>query len=378
MPNLRGGAHTTVLNNEVMLSSDEFAVCARLRGGRDAITPGMFAAARRHRVHFLLAATMSPEERETLDGTTLGRDTRVAAALDAWQQQDLTDLLDAFARSGVDALVFKGAALAHIVYSEPHLRPRTDVDLLVRAGSRAGADRVLIEHGWSRPVEPERELASAQQHYEKVGPAGSRAHVDLHWKIANPHVFGDALPFDDLYGRAMPVPALGRATRAPGLVDALLLACMHRVAHHEDAIDLLWLWDIHLLTERLSADDRAALTSLSQRTGMSAVCERGIGLALELFGTEGAGEVVEQLRSALVDADEASARFIGGVPPVAVLREDLIALSSWRARTRLVTEHLFPSLAYMRVRYPRWPSVLLPFAYADRIARGVPKWLRRS
>ena len=36
------------------------------------------------------------------------------------------------AQAGVPFLVLKGAALAHLVYGDPRLRPMRDVDLLIR------------------------------------------------------------------------------------------------------------------------------------------------------------------------------------------------------------------------------------------------------
>ena len=65
-------------------------------------------------------------------------------------------------------------------------------------------------------------------------------------------------------------------------MDALFVACVHRVAHHDDAIDLLWLWDIHLLASRLSADPEFSLASLEAGTRALAA-ELGIK-AGELIG----------------------------------------------------------------------------------------------
>src|SRR5688572_23898151 len=44
----------------------------------------------------------------------------------------VADVADAMAQAGVPFLVLKGAALAHLVYDDPRLRPMRDVDLLVR------------------------------------------------------------------------------------------------------------------------------------------------------------------------------------------------------------------------------------------------------
>jgi len=338
----------------------------------------MLDAARSHRLHLLLAASLAPGECQAAEAVALSHALKVEAALDAWRDQEASDLLDALRAAGARALLIKGAALAHTLYPQPHLRPRADIDLLIPGDSRERVERVLEARGWSHPIETEAELATAQRHYVKPAPGGGVAHVDLHWKIVNPHVFADAVSFDELERRAMPVPALGSSAHAPGSIDALLLACIHRVAHHHDAIDLLWLWDIHLLTGRLSADEKTQFVALARRTRMITVCRRGLELASNLFASSGAAAILRELESNQEASDEPSARFLGGIPTVAVLREDLLALPTWRARSRLVIEHLFPSAGYMRMLYPRWPPVLLPLAYADRIARGAPKWFRRS
>ena len=64
-------------------------------------------------------------------GAALRREERVAAVFDVRREDETRRVLDAFGDAQIDVLVFKGAALAHTVYAAPHLRPRTDVDLLV-------------------------------------------------------------------------------------------------------------------------------------------------------------------------------------------------------------------------------------------------------
>jgi hypothetical protein len=352
------------------------ALCLRLSTGSGSVTPEVLEAARRHRLHLVLAASLTPADCEPGVAAQAKHELIRAAALDAWHEQQTATMLSALAGAGVDAVVFKGAALAYMIYDAPHLRPRVDTDLLVRRASVDAAEQALHACGWTRAVEPGAELAGSQRHYTKSTPGHGEAHVDLHWKIANPHSFADAMTVDELLSRAIPIPALGGAARAASAVDALLLACVHRVAHHQDSLDLLWLWDIHLLVRRLSDDETHAFVTLARRTAMTSVCRRGIELAGQFFGTSGAADLATLLTGE--HTDEPSARFIGGLPPARVLREDLSALPGWRARAQLISEHLFPPAAYMRSRYPRWPPVLLPFAYAARIALGAPKWLRRS
>ncbi len=351
------------------------ALCTRLTGGRGGLTEEVIAAARRHRVHLLVADSLSAEERTDPATTELTRELRQAAALDLRASETIAALLDAFAAAGVDALVMKGAGLAHTVYSASHLRARADTDILIEYGDLASAERVLVDEGWHRPVERQVALTAAQYHYSRRrGPAH---HIDLHWRVANPVIFAQALSFAELRARAVSVPSLGAHARTLDLADALFLACLHRVAHHDDEIQLLWLWDLHLLIQRASPEDVDAFVRLAARERMGAVCGRGVALAAECFGTPGASDLGDALRQRTA-AGEPSARFIRDSRPVTALRSDLESLRGWQERIAYLAEHLFPSRAYMQSVYPGCPQVLLPFAYGYRIARGAPKWFRSS
>ena len=63
----------------------------------------------------------------------------------------IEDVSHAMAQAGVPFLVLKGAALAHLVYDDPRLRPMRDVDLLVRKADTGRALDVLTRCGF-RPA----------------------------------------------------------------------------------------------------------------------------------------------------------------------------------------------------------------------------------
>ena len=58
------------------------------------------------------------------------------------------EILAALGRAGIEALLLKGAALAHTVYPEPGLRPMRDVDILVPAAQAEEAQTVLLGIGF--------------------------------------------------------------------------------------------------------------------------------------------------------------------------------------------------------------------------------------
>jgi hypothetical protein len=352
-------------------SAEESAVAARLATGSGPLGGRSIEAARRHRVHLLLAAALDTEERTRPWAEGLLRELRTAAVRYDRRERALRGVLDACASRGIEALVLKGAALAYTLYSEPFLRPRTDIDLLIRRESLDSVDAALAADGWIRDAEPDAELASAQRHYAKpIGGSGDIERLDLHWRIVNPPVFVDVVSFDDLLSRAVPLP-LSPAARTLSHGDALFEACLHLAAHHAGEAQLLWLYDIHLLMERLDAAGAAQFTALASPEPALTACRGALHAAVGWFGSPVAAALLDRLPQP---------RRAGGTSdrPVTKLRADLSALPTWGQRVTLLREHLFPSMSYLRARYPSWPAALLPVAAVHRIVAGAPKWLRRE
>ncbi len=289
--------------------------------------------------------------------------------------RELCRLAAAFDAEQVDVLLLKGAGLAYTVYRAPHHRPSRDIDLFIRRRSRGGAERALAACGYRRMREPDGQLAHGQSHYVRADGNRLNHFVDLHWRVSNLHLFAGALPFESAWTASTSIRDIEPGSRTLSLPHALLLACIHRVAHHQDAPHLLWLWDIHLVARAMAPDEQDTFVKDAARTQMRAVAARGLKLAERRFGTPGVKELVQRLEGG--DA-EPSAQFLGGhLRPVDMLRTDLTATAGLTARARLLREHLVPSVSYMRAVYPRCPSAFLPVAYVHRVVRGIPKWLKR-
>jgi hypothetical protein len=299
------------------------------------------------------------------------------AALEVAQRAELRRLAAASGASGLEMLLMKGASLAYDVYPNPAWRVRSDVDVLIRAGDRDRFRSCLGEIGYVCEPQVAGRLATYQFHAARVDAHGVRHLCDVHWKIANPQRFADAMLFDELAQAAVGIPALGPDARGLGRVHALWLACVHRVAHHADRDALPWLYDVHLLVEALDAGETARFITLAARTGIRRICSSTVLLARARFGTN-----IPQTALAALEAepiDEPSTVFLrSGLRPFDVLLDDLRVLASWRARLTLLKEHLFPSAAYVRQTYAHGSSAPLPWLYIRRVVIGASRWFRFS
>lgn len=301
---------------------------------------------------------------------------RDAIAIDCLRHAELARVLEAMTSAGLRVVLFKGAALAHTHYPAPHLRPRADTDLLAAPEEVPAVEEVLARLGYVRENETSGRLVSYQSHFYKIDRYGVAHPFDVHWKISNLQALADRLTHQELWTSRVPLTALGESAFTASDAHALLLALVHRAGHHPGSRNLLWIYDVNLLAMRLSAGEMQQVQEIALARGLGQLVAEGVALARDSFGTTGVDPLIGVLRAAKLRRHEAMV-VDGPWTQAHVLRLDLVALPGWRARARLLREHLLPPPRYMRARYGIDSNLLLPALYCWRVLHGAPKWLRR-
>lgn len=298
-------------------------------------------------------------------------------AVDLATEAELRRLHVAFADRGVPLLLVKGSHLAYSHYARPELRARIDSDLLIAMEQREVADDIFLARlGYEAPAKLSGDLTATQKQYVKQEHGATVHIVDLHWRLASPQAFAHVLSFEELYATSVALPALGPGARGPSPVHALLIACMHRIAHHHDEADRLkWLLDIHVIASAFTRAEWDAFVALAAEREIAAVSLDSLRRAEFWFHTVIPGWVLDDPRLAGAHAREGTAAFLHVRPKAREVLDDLRALPRWRDRARLMREHLFPGADYMRNVYAPESRAPLAVLYATRIARGMVRWL---
>ena len=378
------------------LGSDIELICRVLRGEAPGAPPGLdspdaaaafFDLAYYHGVQELLDARLGAEPRDATWPADvlayLARRRRFEAAAEIVRGRELARVLEAFEDRGIHPLLFKGAALASTHYPSPELRSRGDSDLLIRSDDRASAAGALTELGYRRRVATSGALVSYEAMFSAQDVYGLTHVLDLHWRVNNCQLFADSLSYDELARHARPAPRVSAHARVLSPVHALLVACMHRVAHVTAPVfvngdprygdRLIWLYDIHLLREEMSTAELAQFCRLAVEKRIAGICLDGLKQTARCFKTAWPPEVVSLL--AEVGASEPSMQYLTPGKLRFMLR-DIRSLSSWRDRLRLVKEHLLPPAEYMLRKYAVSSRAWLPALYVHRGTLGLWRLLR--
>jgi hypothetical protein len=331
-------------------------------------------AARAHRVDALIAHRLS--EARTLQSwpdrirASLVSSAREAAVVAALSDRDLRSVLAALDEAHVPCLLLKGAPIAYTHYPNVSLRPRIDTDFLINRTDLSVLTEVLERLGYHSPNCVRNESTMHQLSYCRTDAQQIQHTYDIHWRISNRPLVADFLTFGELQEQAIGVPVLSGAVRTPGSVHALLLACVHRVAHHNDTDALIWLYDIHLLAGGLTAREWEVFDTLAAEKRVGAICARGLALARCWFNTT-VRSVLEQSSS------EPSARYLREkVRHRHLWVGDLRALPSWHKRWQLVRDVVFPDAAYMFREYGVNSHSLLPLLYGHRFVDRTRRLMR--
>jgi hypothetical protein len=294
------------------------------------------------------------------------------AVRDMAREVELRQALSGLADGGVRALLLKGSQLAYSLYARPDLRSRIDSDILIPSAARETVRAILTERlGYVLSPKPSGELTATQALYVKwLGDVAVHA-IDVHWRLASPQVFAHVLSHDEIAARAVPLPRLGPDAWGACAAHALMIACVHRVAHHADSVRLKWLYDIHLVAAHLTDGEWDDFVTLARERSVSTICRHSLDSATLWFPTA----IPDRVRAALDGKGaELTAAYLTPRSKAREVADDLRALSSWRDRARLMREHLFPPAAYMRQKYAPLSTAPLPLLYLVRFCRGARKW----
>ncbi len=206
--------------------------------------------------------------------------------------KELLHILDLFGSAAIQAIPFKGPALAWWLYETPGLRFVSDLDLFVAQGDIGRAIGLLTSIGYRRfgPEIGLRFFADSGQLILRRDDGGFA--VDLHWRLVAAHF--NPLDAVDIRTRLVPVDVAGRLTPTFCPEDLLTYLCVHGAVNGWDT--LIGVCDLDRLIDVCPLNWDAVLSRASQQR-MSRVVSLGLCLAQDLLGSNLPPEVSSRIHA---------------------------------------------------------------------------------
>ncbi|HEY7162753.1 MAG TPA: nucleotidyltransferase family protein, partial [Acidobacteriota bacterium] len=236
-------------------------------------------------LHYFLRQSQSLQKWPEQIHNALESEAKRQIAIDTFRDRNLKDVLESFAEQNIFPLLLKGTPLAYLYYPDSSLRPRCDTDLLIRKEDLEKVEAILKKSGYSRSNSVSGNFIRHQFLYCKSDLSSVGCDLDIHWKISNPSLFADIFNFDELQSRSIGIARLSEYARTLSPADSLLMACLHRVAHHHNMERLIWLYDIHLLAKDLTQNQFDEFCERAAQKKLMKICWNGLLTAQSWFNT---------------------------------------------------------------------------------------------
>ncbi len=242
----------------------------------------LYCFARRHSVLSLLylqLSTIAPTEVPPEELSRLKDYYQKNAGRNLYLTNELGRILQDFASAGIEAIPYKGPALAISAYGNLELRRFVDLDIMVRKVDVLRAQELLIAQGYrcgTAWTMAQQSLLLRSQHNLTLSREQGRLIVELHWEVA-PDLFATAFQAEQLWDRLEPICLNNFAARSLSAEDLLLSLCVHGSKHLW--MRLAWICDVAEMLKTQRNLDWTALCAQARLTGTERMLFLGLHLA---------------------------------------------------------------------------------------------------
>jgi hypothetical protein len=254
---------------------------------------------------------------------------------------ELCRILQTFEAAGIEAVPYKGPALAVYAYGKLALRRFVDLDILVRKADILRAKELLTARGFvcgTHWTDAQQALLLRTQHNLSLSKEEGRLVVELHWEVAS-SLFASSLQAEEFWGRLKTMRLNNVTVKCLSTEDLLLSLCVHGSKHFWER--LAWICDVAELVKTRTDLNWSALLQHAAATKNDRMLILGLCLANRLLDAPLPVHVKSKTEAEVIVslAIKVEKRLFGGVgqPPVSIgqsFKFNWAVRAGWRSRLR--------------------------------------------
>jgi hypothetical protein len=279
-----------------------------------------------------------------------------------------------------EPVLLKGIVMAYQYYQQPWHRPMTDVDLLIPESTTEVVKNTLVENGYKLVSSNSGDIVLTQFSCTKRLQNDLTLNFDIHTRLFNRPGMHYLLEYGELRTNARQVNIFEQTALVPCPSHCLLHACLHLMAHHENSRRLIWLYDIKLILDQFTNEDRVQLLEFTQSRKIAKVVLTAIDACNTVFPVhiqDIQASLEQQVKDQAENAHQAT-DLLFKQSPAALFLSDWKQIKGIRNRFKWLKEHLFPKPEYIRQKYGVESGPMLLIFYVWRIVKGSVRLFTRT
>jgi len=313
----------------------------------------LFLFAQRHAVVPLLSARLNKVAADTvppLELQGLQKYFQQNSARNILLTAELCQLLELLGQEGIEAIPYKGPALALFAYGDLSLRRFVDLDIMVRKDDVAKSIELLLHRGYklSKPFNAnQQEVLLRTQHNLQFRGHKGQLIVELHWEVSS-HLFASSLQAEDIWKTLITTELRGTTIKTFAPEDLIFSLTIHGCRHLWER--LLWICDVGWIATRRQLNWEKLLER-ARRTKTERMMLLGLALSERLLSVDLPAVVADEIKKdrqlekllMLVVKELFRGPENQPAPPYKILEFNLKIRRSWSARARYFRYALDPT-----------------------------------
>lgn len=263
---------------------------------------------------------------------------------------EMKRLIKLLGEKGIEAIPYKGPALAVFAYGDVSLRRFVDLDIMVRKEDVDRGIESLLNDGYQISKEltdEQRALLLRTQHNLQFRRHNGQLIVELHWEVASHH-FADSVQAEELWRGLSNIELSGTKLKTMSVNDLLFSLTVHGSRHCWER--LLWLCDIAWLVSR-HEPDWELLMARAKKTNNDRMFLLGLYLCVKLFQMR-VPEFVETDLKEDIQLEKLSVTIVEGLfsgvthkpaTPMEIFKYNLNIRKTWASRAHYFRHMLEPT-----------------------------------
>jgi len=297
---------------------------------------------------------------------------------------ELIRIMKLLEENSIEALAFKGPALAQIAYGDITLRQYGDLDILIHADSLLHSIELLKNSGYvaTFPLTKSQDKVFIKiSHDYLLSNKINNILVELHWRLASDEFMVD-LHTINFFSNTTTIKIQNYQVRTFATEELILYLSVHGAKHHWERLE--WLLDIALIIEKQTIDWKK-LIQLTSQSKLEKITFSTLYLCQTIFGIKLPTNVTTLLDDSKILAFSKKlethfyAHFNDPIEETVKMRTIWVIqyqlLSGFKNKMLFITSFLKPTQAdYLSVQLPENMTFLYYFIRPINISK---RWIRK-